>query len=1186
MLRLGRYNLRRIGMEADVATGRTAPSLIEDILRYDLRYLADPNTNPLTNLRPEFDPQTNRLIPADRPRPESCRHELYLKRNQSQLPRQDELPELRTTWRVSATCKQCLMHFAISANFYESRLNGICPSQQYPLHHFQRASGTESPLPPTERGPSNIWDYQVFRCSAPGCHASYSIGTVLPFFNPQRQEDLLSNINLSERHQYSIRKYPEKLEGKGVQKASSVLLNLRKYYMDSLQLVRKGSTTTNPAVLLGFGDPKGRAILKELGFEEIQVEDGSTRIFPPRVEEGPEKQDRFLQATNSAMQMDDIVMECTILINRRPPIEWMSDVAHLRIEPALPEIRRIFHCQSYEKRLSRRTANLNDPVHPYYGILGACEDFSDRLLYFAFERQSTVDPSNRDYYLEKLKDIAIGRESIELNTQVAIVESQLIPKPGHLAAYRYFNVQEDAEEGQISAVFTARLEDSPRQEQESRTMLKKIAKARNSENLMDLAEDQIKNHIQAYQWLSPGMNDDTPDDMIMTMVQVKLGEDPLLRKPAMEAVQLIAVHRNSESLRMFAITGEPVPVQMDVGEAYGRLGIRDRTVGDDMIITAYVVASEEAPMEQAVLQEALQVICDAKKSDAIAEYLRTGHYNTSSFVVPKAPSHGSADWPIGLENIGNTCYLNSLLQSMYTIAPLRELVMNIDDHKLIPTEENLAKKAPSVGRKVSKIEVINAQKWADEMKGLFETMYSSEHAAIEPSMELARQTLQTSGEPTMRSPASVRDRRQSLLGEIGGKPVMGPFPQPPIREEEEDLMAVDEEGDNSSVTADAGSESGHSSLTLIDDEGDSDLPMIDIDTTPASTPVKMKTESAPSTPSQAEPVNEPLTQDHVDAVSESVPITMYLSQDEGKSPVPSGITDLAEPDSKTYTPPIPPRAAPRPPPLDITAVQGERKAHFSLDPSAQQDVTEAISKVLLQLDLAITPMEKSKDSEEEDLLTTLFYGRSKVQFLKAGDGTPQDQIWSDLKVNVERTGSTSLYAALDESTGRALVDDGRVHHETITRLPSILLVQVKRVQWDIEKKESYKNIGHLSIPEVLYMDRYMDPGAIDGGHEIAEKRRLSWKWSDNLKALKDRRESLTILSDGTSPLGDLRLTTDWLANDAGGMRAMKITAQDDQDIDVAIESQTSLPRPTENPQELASILDRTITGAWAEVSRE
>lgn len=45
-------------------------------------------------------------------------------------------------------------------------------------------------------------------------------------------------------------------------------------------------------------------------------------------------------------------------------------------------------------------------------------------------------------------------------------------------------------------------------------------------------------------------------------------------------------------------------------------------------------------------------------------------------------SAASMDNPPGLRNIGNTCYLNSLLQYFYSVRVVRDLVLNYDQVKL------------------------------------------------------------------------------------------------------------------------------------------------------------------------------------------------------------------------------------------------------------------------------------------------------------------------------------------------------------------------------------------------------------------------------------------------------------------------------------------------------------------------
>ena len=139
---------------------------------------------------------------------------------------------------------------------------------------------------------------------------------------------------------------------------------------------------------------------------------------------------------------------------------------------------------------------------------------------------------------------------------------------------------------------------------------------------------------------------------------------------------------------------------MDIGQAYARLGIDDRTVDDDTILQIYNLRAQDTPSQIDDLKRALTAIAKSKESLVLQKFLSTGMVTSE---------YSPAQWPVGLGNIGNTCYLNSLLQFYFTIKPLRDLVLNFDDYKM--QVEDIASTKKQVGsRRVSRTEIERAQR--------------------------------------------------------------------------------------------------------------------------------------------------------------------------------------------------------------------------------------------------------------------------------------------------------------------------------------------------------------------------------------------------------------------------------------------------------------------------------------------
>lgn len=93
---------------------------------------------------------------------------------------------------------------------------------------------------------------------------------------------------------------------------------------------------------------------------------------------------------------------------------------------------------------------------------------------------------------------------------------------------------------------------------------------------------------------------------------------------------------------------------------------------------------------------------DANELQQIAEFVQgseTGHLQPATVSATKNESSKpedplvetapSMDIPPGIYNIGNTCYLNSLLQYFFNVVPVRQLLKEFDSFKLELDEEHV-----------------------------------------------------------------------------------------------------------------------------------------------------------------------------------------------------------------------------------------------------------------------------------------------------------------------------------------------------------------------------------------------------------------------------------------------------------------------------------------------------------------
>lgn len=127
----------------------------------------------------------------------------------------------------------------------------------------------------------------------------------------------------------------------------------------------------------------------------------------------------------------------------------------------------------------------------FYAGLGALPDFSDELVHFAYERQTSCDPPQSPLYLTCLQEIAQSRQSEFLQTKVALTVSQgEISSRDIQQAYSYLGVSPTFDDAAIIGTCQARISDAPRQEHDIRQHLRVIGVARKSEAIQSAAANR------------------------------------------------------------------------------------------------------------------------------------------------------------------------------------------------------------------------------------------------------------------------------------------------------------------------------------------------------------------------------------------------------------------------------------------------------------------------------------------------------------------------------------------------------------------------------------------------------------------------------------------------------------------------------------------------------------------------
>ncbi|KAG6831963.1 hypothetical protein H0H87_003298 [Tephrocybe sp. NHM501043] len=518
-----------------------------------------------------------------------------------------------------------------------------------------------------------------------------------------------------------------------------------------------------------------------------------------------------------------------------------------------------------------------------------------------------------------------------------------------------------------------------------------------------------------------------------------------MMRTANDAFRILAEARGSESLRR--VWESAKSKVMTPEKAYDTLEV-PKDVDDFMLITVYNMRMDESPSQFEKMKEAMTIIAEARDSQRLRQFLEMGR-DPGEIVEPTRP-----DLPRGLNQLGNTCYLNSLLQYFYTIKDLREAVSpmskldlkSLEDEKL--TDDDL-KRHRVGGRLVTRREIVRSKKFINQLAELFFNLEFADTAAVTPSLDLAKLALVTSrdeeeDEADKGGTDSSNDTDATLVDDA------------PPRAAVTDSLTEDPRSPTLSPNSVLGKRSRDVELrqpSVMDLDSPAAFPSSPIHDDFLSTPSRMSSDSPP-----------PL-------MSPKSPPRMLEASGSGSSSH-MDVDMIDAPLAKLQPPPLPPRK---------TTQTSDSVMMFG----KQHDVAECMDNCMFQIETAllkfngVSGTDSGESSDKSSVVKRLFYGKLRQRLVgpqpSRSSVHEKEDLFSHLPVNVTNDG-VDIYDGLSGYFDDVVEFNGekRRMEVSLMELPPVLQIQLQRVQFNRETLQPYKSQAYVKFGETIYMDRFMD----------------------------------------------------------------------------------------------------------------
>ncbi|KAL7918783.1 hypothetical protein ACQKWADRAFT_316251 [Trichoderma austrokoningii] len=920
-------------------------------------------------------------------------HQLVINGNQSHSTSSSKV--------LSAICLDCHYHFLFRVEWEPDHSDVLCHAThndwpigdtQFPWHHLVWVpSKNDAEITRDRSKYYPLLAREYFACSAPPCTFQITLEISEPRMASWWVNLLLDQETILSQLNTARANEPVRYESATddwAQQAPSNLNTYLKNLLESTPETTRSISKRNKRFAVLFG-PRCFAIFRELEFEEqIEMNNG--------VDEG--------SFTPTPPPPADGIAGSTKVGTFRAYLEDVrSEVQNLIFKSENPAERPTFCITALHNHLGCSEVPHLDTFPnvnaEQYRLLGTLPSQAKEIVVNAYKRQWELAPSRRRELVDMLRIVANDTNN-ELLSNYAMTQS---------------------------SVFESQLPYSSND------------------------DDGLASQALEFLGLSPPNNYSA--EQTIRAFREKLARDPSEAGTARSMLLLIAQSSNDDSYQASLLMEADDKMSLETSKAI---------LGLDTVDGPWQTAVEatKAKLEKSTSKEAKAVYLDAL--DSIAEHTSSPSLKHAVLELRHALGLSNSNFdnsdsrasnlnlPMGLHNIGNTCYLNSLLQYLFTVKPIRDIVFNYDSLRLDLNDESIqARRLGGNKMQMDRGEAVVAQAFAEEMATLFESLRTSDRTATRPSQRLANAVLlsthtllsgskQASETPTIVNPPPLPAR---------------PSPAPPT-ESHDDVHMVNVHVQALSDSMESRSRS--STQTLVDeDDARSDRSYEKVETVTG----------ALFGQNRSGPIFIDLGDDTFMAEA---------PQDDKKPTIPEDVGDSKDTpvDAKPENADTDMIDMEKPETVDqkvLNALEHQKRSSGT----DQQDVEEVMGSILNRLQAAIRPtsVDSTSGIQLEKIMETFFV--TTVNYTKKFDEKEyQHEISFDRSITAFPAveGPCSLYDALGRNFDQQILEESKLSRYTaIKTLPPVLHILIQRSQ-----SMGSKNGNPVVIPETLHLDRYMD----------------------------------------------------------------------------------------------------------------